>query len=152
MSEARSACARFDEWLLEGAASLPEEWATHVSGCAGCRSQWEAHQALAMAFSSEAIPELTLGFDQRLARALATEPEVSRPLRGWRSVAMWAYLVTGAAGLWWLLPPVALPPLRLSSEWSFVALLVAVPVSLSAAVALSRWLPARGTRLDRSLS
>ncbi len=64
---------------------------------------------------------------------------------------MWAYLLVRLAGFWWLLPPGNLPTFRPSSGLVAGALLVAVPLSLSAAVALSKWLPTRRTALERSL-
>ena len=143
MSDTRTDCDRFDQWLLEGGAELKRPvWADHLERCAECREQWHAHQMLAVAFTEEEVPELSLAFEASLDRKLAAVVEI-RPLRGWRTVAMLAY-VAGALGLLgWALQGVPLPTFDPSAPWVPAAALVGVPLSFMLAITVSRWLPGR---------
>ena len=146
MSERRAVCDAFEEWLLDaGESALPVEWATHVGECPRCGAQWDAHGMLRAALSARSIPELSLGFDARLRQALATPPVTVRPLRGWRVAAMAAYVTAGLGGLYALLPELRLPQVDPTAPWVVLSTLVAVPLSFALAIAVSRWLPLRGS-------
>ena len=141
MSETRTDCDRFDQWLLEGDTTLESPaWANHLVGCAECRDQWHAHQMLAVAFADEAVPELSPAFEAGLDRKLAAPVEI-RPLSGWRTVAMLAYVAAGLSLLGWALQGVPLPTMDPSARWVPVAALVGVPLSFMLAIAASRLLP-----------
>ncbi|MBQ00796.1 MAG: hypothetical protein CL477_08945 [Acidobacteria bacterium] len=143
MSETHLACDRFEGWLLEGGTEVDRRgWRVHLDGCTACREQWHAHQVLAVTFAEEAVPELSPAFEPVLDRMLVPEVE-SRPLAGWRQVAMLTYVATALGLLVWTLKDVTLPPIDLSAPWIPVATLIAVPLSFLVAIAASRWLPGR---------
>ncbi len=143
MSEPRLNCERFDQWLLDGGADLePSGWSSHVDACAGCRDQWHAHQMLALTFDHEAVPRLSPAFAVRLDRSLAPTVTI-RPLSGWRRAVLLAYGAVGVGGLGWALRAVPLPTIDLAAPWVPVASLIAVPLSLMLAIAVSRLIPGR---------
>ena len=141
MCEQRPECDRFDQWLLEAGTELERPgWVGHLDGCAECREQWHAHQMLAVTFAEEAVPELSPAFEAGLHRALASVVEI-RPLRGWRTAAMLAYVAAALVVLGWALRGVPLPPIDWSAPWVPVATLVAVPLTFMLAIAASRLIP-----------
>ena len=144
MSETRTDCDRFDQWLLEGFTTLDGPmWADHLDACAECRDQWHAHQMLVVAFAEEEVPELSPAFEAGLDRKLASVVEI-RPLSGWRTVAMLAYVAAALSLLGWALQGVPLPTIDLSARWVAVVALIGVPLSFMLAITASRWLPGRG--------
>ena len=144
MCEQRLDCDRFDKRLLEGGTELEHHgWGNHLDGCSGCRDQWHAHQMLAVAFAEEVVPELSPAFEAGLDRKRAAVVEI-RPLSGWRTAAMAAYIVAALGLLGWALKDVPLPTIDLSASWVPVAALIAVPLTFMLALAASRWLPGRG--------
>ncbi|MDP6580383.1 MAG: hypothetical protein QF681_06985 [Vicinamibacterales bacterium] len=143
MSDTRTDCDRFEGWLLEGDTELAShEWRTHLDGCSACQQQWHADQMLTVTFADEAVPELSPAFAHSLDRMLVPRTE-SRPLAGWRQLAMLTYGATALGLLVWTLKDVTLPAIDLSAPWVPVATLIAVPLSFLVAIAASRWLPGR---------
>ena len=143
MSETRPTCDRFDQWLLDGGTYLaPSGWGPHVDACVECRDQWHAHQMLGLTFAHEAVPILSPAFAVRLARSLAPTVTI-RPLSGWRRAVLLAYGAVGVGGLGWALRAVPIPTIDLAAPWVPVASLIAVPLTLMLAIAVSRLIPGR---------
>lgn len=141
MSEERSQCQRFQSWLLEvGGAGEGAEAPKHVDECAACEAQWRAHRMLATTFSGVARPELSPAFDAELERRLEARVEVKR-LTAWGWAAMLAYATLALLALGWLLRDVRLPAIDPFAPVVVAAALVAVPLTLTLAVAASRWMP-----------
>ena len=141
-------CDRFDQWLLEDGATLDSPvWREHLQGCAECREQWHAHQLLAATFAEEEVPELSPAFDAGLDRKIASIVEV-RPLRGWRTAAMIAYVAAALGLLGWALKDVPLPTIDPSSPWVAVVAFIAIPLTFWLAIAASRLIPGRGLPKD----
>lgn len=136
-------CDRFDKWLLEDGTELESPvWRDHLKGCAECREQWHAHKMLAATFADEKVPELSPGFDAGLDRKIASAIEI-RPLRGWRTAAMLAYVAIALGLLGWLLERVTLPTIDLSAPWVPVVAFIAIPLTFMLAIAASRLIPMR---------
>ena len=146
MSEHHTDCERFEARLLEDGADLDvRDWHDHLTGCAGCREQWHAHQMLLATFAEEAVPELSPAFEVGLARKLDAAIEV-KPLRGWRVAVLAAYALAAVAFLGWLFTRFPLPSISIdaSSPWTTVAAMIAVPLSFWLTAVVTRVLPALG--------
>jgi len=143
MSENHTDCDRFEAWLLEGATtSVLDAWQPHLEACADCRQQWQTHQMLVATFAQEAVPELSPAFDAGLQRKIDSAIE-TKPLKGWRLVAMAGYAVIAALLLRWVFARFPLPPMTIdpASPWTLIMVSLAVPFSLWLAIGATRWLP-----------
>ena len=145
MSENHTDCDRFEAGLLEGATtSVLDAWQPHLEACADCRQQWRTHQMLVATFAQEAVPELSPAFDAGLQRKIDSAIE-TKPLKGWRLVAMAGYAVIAALLLRWVFTRFPLPSIFIdsTSPWTVALAIAAVPLTLWMTIAATRWLPSR---------
>lgn len=152
MSDPHTDCERFEDWLLQGAATVASRWGAHLEACSSCREQWAAHRMLVATFAEEAVPELSPAFQEGLRRRLDAAVAV-RPLRGWRLAAMAGYALVAAALMRWVLLRFPLPSIAIdpASPWTLVVAFLAVPLTFLLTLGATRWLPAGGPAKARDL-
>lgn len=154
MSEHDLSCGQIGEWLLDPDSPEMPDWLTaHAAGCADCREQAWIHRSLVATFAEEEVPELSPAFDAGLEKKLTATRIDVKPLAGWRAAAMVGYTAIAVAASGWMMHDVPLPTIDLSAPWVPVAAFLAVPLTLSLAVAASRWLPGPAPKaLHRALA
>lgn len=147
-------CRRFDEVETRLAAgnltpAESEAWNNHAEQCPTCQVQWTAHRQLTAAFADAPRPQLSAGFEARLAWQLRAQP-ARLPLRSGGKFLMGLYWAATVAASAAIILASDLPRPDLSGLGFRAVVLAAVPLSFLL-VLMPREVLRRALRLVRPL-